>query len=340
MSINEILIFMKTGLTELLQIKYPIIQAPIGSATTPELAAAVSNAGGLGSLALSWKDHDSTRESIRQTKKLTDKPFAVNLVLAFDQEERVKICIEENVPVVSFFWGDSAKYINQLKHNNILVCQTVGTAAEAIEYEKKGIDFIIAQGWEAGGHVWGTVATSVLIPAIVEAVNIPVVAAGGIANGKGILAALSLGAAGVSMGTRFLLSKEANVELIYQELIAKASENDTVYTERLFNIGWDDAPHRVIKNSTVNAWEDAGKPAVGNRPNENEVIAYKQNGTPIMRYSDDGPIAGTTGNLEQLALYAGQTAGLLSIVKPASEIIEELISQLHEEFRRVQNLMA
>ena len=340
MSINEILIFMKTGLTELLQIKYPIIQAPIGSATTPELAAAVSNAGGLGSLALSWKDHDSTRESIRQTKKLTDKPFAVNLVLAFDQEERVKICIEENVPVVSFFWGDSAKYINQLKHNNILVCQTVGTAAEAIEYEKKGIDFIIAQGWEAGGHVWGTVATSVLIPAIVEAVNIPVVAAGGIANGKGILAALSLGAAGVSMGTRFLLSKEANVELIYQELIAKASENDTVYTERLFNIGWDDAPHRVIKNSTVNAWEDAGKPAVGNRPNENEVIAYKQNGTPIMRYSDDGPIAGTTGNLEQLALYAGQTAGLLSIVKPASEIIEELISQLHEEFRRVQNLLA
>ena len=154
------------------------------------------------------------------------------------------------------------------------------------------------------------------------------------------MAALSLGAAGVSMGTRFLLSKEANVELIYQELIAKASENDTVYTERLFNIGWDDAPHRVIKNSTVKAWENAGKPQVGNRPNENEVIAYKQNGAPIMRYSDDGPIAGTTGNLEQLALYAGQTAGLLSIVKPASEIIEELISQLHEEFSRIQNLLA
>ena len=330
---------MKTGLTELLRIQYPIIQAPIGSATTPELAAAVSNAGGLGSLALSWKDLDTMRANIRQTKEMTDKPFAVNLVLAFDQEERVKICIEENVPVVSFFWGDSTKYIDQLKRKNILVCQTVGTAAEAVEYEKIGVDFIIAQGWEAGGHVWGTVATSVLIPAIVEVVNIPVVSAGGIANGKGILAALSLGAAGVSMGTRFLLSKEANVELIYQKLIAKASENDTIYTERLFNIGWDNAPHRIIKNSTVKAWENAGKPSVGSRPNENEVIAYKKNGTPIMRYSDDGPILGTTGNLEQLALYAGQTAGLVSIVKPASELMADLISELHQEFGRMQNLM-
>lgn len=329
---------MTTALTKLLQIKYPIIQAPIGSATTPALAAAVSNAGGLGSLALSWKDLDSTRECIRQTKKLTDKPFLVNLVLAFDQDERVKICMEENVPVLSFFWGDSTKYINQLKRHNTIVCQTVGTAAEAVEYEKKGVDFIIAQGWEAGGHVWGTVATSVLIPSIVDVVNIPVVAAGGIANGKGILAALSLGAAGVSMGTRFLLSKEANVELIYQQLIAAASENDTIYTERLFNIGWDNAPHRVIKNSTVKAWENAGKPTIGNRPDENKIIACKPNGTPIVRYSDEGPIAGTSGNLEQLALYAGQTAGLLSAVKPASELIADLITELHHEFIRVQNL--
>lgn len=329
---------MTTALTKILQIKYPIIQAPIGSATTPELAAAVSNAGGLGSLALSWKDLHLTREFIRQTKKLTDQPFSVNLVLAFDQDERVKICMEENVPIVSFFWGDSTKYINQLKRHNIIVCQTVGTAAEAVEYEKKGVDFLIAQGWEAGGHVWGTVATSVLIPSIVDMVNIPVVAAGGIANGKGILAALSLGAAGVSMGTRFLLSKEANVEFIYQQLIAAASENDTIYAERLFNIGWDNAPHRVIKNSTVKAWENAGKPANGNRPNENEIIACKPNGTPIVRYSDEGPIAGTSGNLEQLALYAGQTAGLISTVKPASELIAELITELHDEFNRVQKL--
>ena len=330
---------MKTALTELLQIKFPIIQAPIGSATTPELAAAVSNAGGLGSLALSWKDIETTRAFIRQTKKLTNKPFAVNLVLAFEQDERIQICIEEKVPVVSFFWGDSTKYIEQLKQNDIIVCQTVGTAAEAIKYEKAGADFIIAQGWEAGGHVWGTVATSVLVPSIAALIKIPVVAAGGIANGKGILAALSLGAAGVSMGTRFLLSKEANVDPLYQELVSNASENDTLYVDCLFNIGWDNAPHRIIKNSTVNNWINAGKPAVGNRPDENEIIAYKPNGETIIRYSDDGPIKGTTGNLEQLALYAGQTAGLLSTVKPASVIIEELMIELHSEFSRVQNIL-
>ncbi len=330
---------MNTALTGLLQIKYPIIQAPIGSATSPELAAAVSNAGGLGSLALSWKDLETTRACIQQTKKLTNKPFAVNLVLAFDQADRIQICIEEKVPVISFFWGDGTKYYEQLKQNNIIICQTVGTAAEAMMYEKSGVDFIIAQGWEAGGHVCGTVATSVLIPAIAAVINIPVVAAGGIANGKGILAALSLGAAGVSMGTRFLLSKEANVDPLYQQLIAHASENDTLYAERLFNIGWDNAPHRVIKNTTVNTWISAGKPPVGKRPGENEIIACKANGTPILRYSDEGPIAGTTGNLELLALYAGQSAGLLSTVKSASEIITELTIELKTAFERVQNLL-
>jgi nitronate monooxygenase len=330
---------MTTRLTNLLNIKYPIIQAPIGSATTPELASAVSNSGGLGTLALSWKDLDLTREYIRQTKKLTDKPFAVNLVLDFEQEDRIQICIEEKVPIVSFFWGDSSQFIAQLKKNNIIVCQTVGNSSEAIDYEKKGVDFLLAQGWEAGGHVWGTVATSVLIPSIVDKVKIPVVATGGIADGRGILAAISLGADGVCMGTRFLMSNEANVNPIYQELINNASENDTIHVQRLFNIGWDNAPHRIIKNSTTEIWEKAGKPNVGNRPNENEIIAHKQNGQPILRYSDDGPIAGTTGNVEALALYAGQTVGLISSVKTASQIMADLVSEFLTEFNKVKNIL-
>ncbi len=330
---------MTTRLTKLLNIKYPIIQAPIGSATTPELASAVSNSGGLGTLALSWKGLDLTREYIRQTKRLTDKPFAVNLVLDFEQDDRIQICIEEKVPIVSFFWGDSSQFIAQLKKNNIFVCQTVGNSSEAIDYEKKGVDFLLAQGWEAGGHVWGTVATSVLIPSIVDKVKIPVVATGGIADGRGILAALSLGADGVCMGTRFLMSSEAYVNPIYQELINNASENDTIHVQRLFNIGWDNAPHRIIKNSTTEAWEKAGKPNVGNRPNENEIIARKQNGQPILRYSDDGPIAGTTGNVEALALYAGQTVGLISSVKTASQIMTDLVSDLLTEFNKVKNIL-
>ncbi len=330
---------MKTRLTELLNIKFPVIQAPIGSATTPELVAAVSNAGGLGCLALSWKSPELTKEYIRTTKKLTNKPFAVNLVLAFNQEERIQICIEEKVPVVSFFWGDCSPFISDLKKNNILVCQTVGSSAEAEKYEANGVDFLIAQGMEAGGHVWGNVATSVLVPAITDKVKIPVAAAGGIADGRGILAALSLGADGVCLGTRFLMSKEAHINPVYQKLIADASENDTLYAKRLFNIGWDNAPHRIIKNSTTNAWEEAGEPDAGNRPKEDEVIAYKQNGEKILRYSDENPILGTTGNLEALALYAGQTAGLLSTVKSASEIMTDLITDTQREFNKVQNIL-
>jgi nitronate monooxygenase len=172
-----------------------------------------------------------------------------------------------------------------------------------------------------------------------DKIKIPVVATGGIADGRGILAALSLGADGVCMGTRFLMSKEADVDPVYQELIRNASENDTIHVQRLFNVGWDNAPHRVIKNSTTSEWENAGRPDVGNRPNENEIIAYKPNGRPILRYSDDGPVSGTTGNLEALALYAGQTVGLLSNVKPASEIITELVDDVQAEFMKLQKMI-
>jgi NAD(P)H-dependent flavin oxidoreductase YrpB (nitropropane dioxygenase family) len=289
---------------------------------------------------LSWKDVDTTREYIGRTKQLTGNPFAVNLVLDFQQDERVRICIEEKVPIVSFFWGDSTKYIDELKKNNILVCQTVGTSEEAKDYERKGVDFIIAQGWESGGHVWGTVATSVLTPSCADIVRIPVVAAGGIADGRGILAALSLGASGVCLGTAFLMSKEANVSSIYQGLIADATESDTIYAERLFNIGWDNAPHRVLKNSTVKTWVDAGKPEIGTRPYENQIMGYKQNGQPILRYSDDIPLSTTTGNLEALALYAGQSAGLIHEIRPAGQIIEELVNELKKEFNRINKTLA
>jgi nitronate monooxygenase len=330
---------MQTSFTKLLNIKHPIIQAPIGSATTPELAAAVSNAGGLGMLALSWKSFEETRQAIRKTKSLTEKPFGVNIVLGFAPEERVKICIEEKVPVVSFFWGDSTKFIQQLKYESILVCQTVGSSKEAIEYNKKGVDFLIAQGYEAGGHIWGRVATSVLVPSIVDNVTVPVIACGGIADSRGILAALSLGAAGVCMGTRFLMSEEAYVHPIYRKLISEADENDTLYVERLFNIGWDNAPHRILKNSTTKDWEAKGKPEAGNRPNENEIVAHKKDGTPIIRYSDAGPMFDTTGDLEALALYAGQSAGLCSTVKPAAEIMSELVNGMTEGINNLSKMI-
>jgi len=330
---------MKTSLTDLLNIKYPILQAPIGSATTPELAAAVSNAGGLGSLALSWKSPDETREMIRKTKELTSKPFTVNLVLAFEQDARVQICIEEKVAAVSFFWGDGSRFFPGLKKNNILTVQTVSNAREAVYYENKGADILIAQGWEAGGHVKGTVATSVLIPAIADKVNIPIVATGGIADGRGFMTALGLGASGICLGTRFLMCTEAGVDPIYQQLITNASENDTYYAEKLFNIGWDDTPHRVLNNSTVVGWLSAGKPDAGQRPGEDETIAYYPDGRPIPRYADIGPMRNITGNLEAMALYAGQSAGLISDVKSAARIIEALVEELYDTLSSVNKML-
>ncbi|WP_083321157.1 NAD(P)H-dependent flavin oxidoreductase [Hymenobacter glacialis] len=332
---------MQTALTKLLNIDFPIIQAPIGSATTPELAASVSNAGGLGMLALSWTDIATTREKIRETKRLTNKPFGVNLILEWEQSERVEICIQEQVPVVSFAWGNSLPFLQALKSKGIKVCQTVSTSEEALFFENLGLDFLVAQGWEAGGHVLGKVASSVLVPSIADKIKIPFASAGGFTEGRGLLAALSLGASGIWIGTRFLMAKKANASSVYQELIAKANENDTVYAERLFNIGWDNAPHRVIRNSTVINWENSGKPSIGQRPNEHEIIAQKQSGETIKRYADDIPTKTTTGNLEALALYAGQSVGLIGqTIKTAKEIITEIIEEANLQLDKLHSLRA
>ncbi len=329
---------MKTKITELLDIEFPIIQAPIGSATNPILVSEVSNSGGLGMLALSWKNKQECINSIRETKKRTSKPFGVNLVLAWNQDERVNLCISEKVPVVSFFWGDSSKYIEKLKQNDIKVCQTVSNSKEAIEYSNKGVDFLIAQGWEAGGHVKGNVASSVLIPSISEKVDIPVIASGGFTDGKGLIASISLGASGICIGTRFLMSNEANIEEFYSELISKSDENNTVYVKNLFNIGWENAPHRVLKNSTFEDWKKAGEPKSGKRPNENEIIAYDSNNKPIIRYSDNNPLKGTKGNLEALALYAGQSSGLISNIISAKEIVHKIIYQAKNTLEKIKLL--
>jgi nitronate monooxygenase len=141
------------------------------------------------------------------------------------------------------------------------------------------------------------------------------------------------------LGTRFLMSKEASVDPVYQQMVTNATENDTLYAKRLFNIGWDHAPHKVIQNSTTKNWGNANSPLVGERPNEHEVVAHKPNGQPILRYSDDGPLLGTTGNLEALALYAGQSAGLINEVKSAADIVADLMLEMEVAFVKLQKLM-
>src|SRR5580704_10862796 len=312
---------MQTALCKCLGIELPIIQAPMGGAVGPPLAAAVSNAGGLGMLVLWRADLATVRQQIRQTRALTSKPFGVNLNLEFPQEERLEACLDEGVRIISFFWRDPAALMPRAKAAGATVLYTAASAATACRAVDSGVDIIVAQGWEAGGHVRGTVASMPPIPAVVDAVSpVPVVAAGGIADGRGLAAALALGAAGAWIGTRFLASREAAIHPRYRELLLKASENDTVFIDGLFDIGWPNAPHRVLRNKTVDAWEAAGCPPPGKRPGEGEVIATSQSLGPLVRYRVCTASADTEGDIDALPLWAGQSVGLVSNLKSAGDI--------------------
>src|SRR5262245_34418412 len=212
-----------TAFCRLVGIPLPIVQAPIGGLSVPELAAAVSNAGGLGTLALTWTDPDAIVARLDRMRQLTDRPYGVNLILDHAQDERLRPCLEAGVRVVSFFWGDPAPYVERVHAAGAIVTLSVGDVDEAVRAVDAGVDVIVAQGWEAGGHVRGEVSTMVLVPAVVDAVApIPVVAAGGIADGRGLAAVLALGASAGWLGTRFVMSNEAPALARYRELLAAA----------------------------------------------------------------------------------------------------------------------
>jgi nitronate monooxygenase len=318
---------MRTQLCDTLGIEVPIIQAPIGTASNPQLVAAVSNAGRLGMLSVTWRDLDELRVLLRTTRSLTGRPFGVNLVIEWPMAGRLAICLEEGVRIVSFFWGDPTEYVPAVHDAGGVVLHTVGSSEEARHAANAEVDVVVAQGWEAGGHVRGQVSTLVLVPAVVDAIRpLPVVAAGGIADGRGLAAALMLGAAGVWLGTRFVASREAAVHPLYHERIIGATESDTVFCS-LFDGGWPNAPHRVLRNSTVTNWEAAGRPEAGKRPGEGSAVAHFPDGRAIMRYDDLPPVRGLTGNVEALALYAGQSAGLVHRVEAAADIVRNIVDE-------------
>lgn len=326
-----------TALTSSLGIRVPIIQAPIGSFSCPELAASVSEAGGLGTLALSWDSIEVCRKKIEQTQKATRAPFGINLVLAWDQRERLDACLDAGVRVISLFWGDAGPYICRAQESGAKVMVTVGSAEEARRAADDGADVIVCQGFEAGGHVRGRTGTVALIPAVVDAVSpVPVAAAGGLADGRGLAAALALGAAGVLMGTRFSASAESRAHAEFKKKLVSARENETEYLT-LFDGSWPNAPHRVLRNSTVKAWNDAQRPAGGARPNESEVIGRRPDGAQIVRYDDTPPIAGMQGDWEACALYAGESAGLIHDVQPAATIVREIAREAQEIISRLRS---
>src|SRR5215510_7590811 len=249
---------LKTSLCQQLGIDYPLFSVGMGGGMAgPELVAAVSNAGACGVLGMGALPAPSIRQQIHHVRTLTNKPFGVNLLLPLLQEGQIEVCLDEQIPLLSLFWGDPTPYVEAAHRRGTKVLIQVGSVAEAKAAAAAGVDAIIAQGVEAGGHVRGTTALSILVPAVIEAVKpVPVIAAGGIANGKGLVAALCLGAQAVSMGTRFLASEEAVASRAYKARVVQSTAEDTVYTG-LFDVGWPAAPHRVLRNKAVAEWEAA-----------------------------------------------------------------------------------
>ncbi len=322
-----------TPLCDLLKVEHPIIQAPIGSASCPELVAAVSNAGGLGLLSMSWREPDEIKTVLERTRHLTGKPFGVNFVLDAPViterpfEPRLALCLDAQVPVMTLSWGQlTPDLVGQIHQAGSLVGYTVWDVEQALHAVHCGVDFLVAQGVEAGGHLNSRMMTMMLVSMIVQAFPaIPVVAAGGIATGADMVQAFGKGAAGVWLGTRFVASEESLAHDVHKQAILAANAEDTVLNT-LYNIGWPNAPHRTIKNSTYQAWESTGKPD-NQRPGEGEAIAAFPDASPIYRYADVPPLRGMSGDLEGLALYAGTSVSAIHQVLPAAEIIQQLLSQ-------------
>ena len=316
-----------TPLCDKLGMEVPIIQAPIGGVVTPALVAAVGEGGGFGFHPLSWNSAAEIEATVAATRRLSNRPFGANLVLEWDQQARLEAVLAAGVRVVSFFWGDPAPYLAKTRAAGALTTLTVGSAEEAKRAADLGIDIIIAQGIEAGGHVWSKVSTLALVPAVVDAVpQLPVVAAGGIVDGRGLAAVIALGAAGAWMGTRFVASVEANSHADYRQRLIKARETDAVLNT-LFDEDWRDAPLRSLKNSTYRAWRDAGKPAREHRPGRDDIIARRGDGTPVPRYEGSSPTPDMTGDLEAMTLYAGQGVGLIRDVQPAGQIVRQIADE-------------
>ena len=315
-------------------INVPIVQAALGGVTSPRFAAAVSNAGGLGMLALAWTSPDEIRREIRETKALTPHPFGVNLVLTENPEERLDVCLAEGAPVVSFFWGDAGRLTEVAKRGGAKVLHTVASADAARKAVDDGADAVVAQGWEAGGHVYGTITTMALVPVAVDRVAPkPVLAAGGISDGRGLAAVMALGASGAWIGTRFLASEEAEIHRRYRDLLLAAKETGTEYGT-LFDGGWPDAPHRSLRGKVHVAWEAAGRPRTGARPGEGEIIATGQSGA-IMAYASHTPRAEDEGDVEAMSLWAGQGVGLVRRTQPAGEIVREIADEARAVLARL-----
>ena len=301
----------------------PLYQAPVGSACSPALAAAVSSAGGLGALALSWTTPARAAELVAQTIALTPEPFQVNFVLAFEAKQ-LPAALEAGAPIVTFSWGIPTWQADAVRSHGRHFGVQVSSAGGARKALDAGADFLICQGVEAGGHVQATRPLSLILAEVLaEAGEVPVIASGGLASARSVVDVLRGGARGAMLGTRFVATQESNAHDAYKQMIVAARADQAVLTT-CFDGGWPYAAHRVLRNTTLDAWEAAGCPASGARPGEGDVVATTADGRSAQRYEDFPPLDGMTGALEQLSLYAGVSCGDIHEILPAAEVVQRL----------------
>jgi NAD(P)H-dependent flavin oxidoreductase YrpB (nitropropane dioxygenase family) len=311
-----------TAFAESLGLCFPIFQAPVGSVAGPELAAAVSEAGGMAALALTWTSPEDARRLIAEVRAKTARAIQANFVLAFATQS-LAAALEAGVRVITFSWGLPTKEVPLLKSFGARFGVQATTAEGARRALDLGADFLICQGTEAGGHVEATRILDVTLPSIIEAAQgTPVIAAGGIGDGKAIARVLASGASGAMLGTRFVATQESLAHDIYKRRLVEAHAKDTALSV-CFDGGWPQAAHRVLRNSTLVSWEAAGCPPHGKRPGEDELIA-SASGRAFIRYDDAPPLRNLQGNPEAMCLYAGTSCEEIGEILPVSDLMQRL----------------
>lgn len=304
-------------INEILGTKYPFIQGGMANIATGEFAAAVANAGGVGLIAAGGMSPEMLRENIRKAKSLTDGVFGVNLMLMHPQaDELAQVIAEEGVKIVTTGAGNPGKYIEMWKEKGIFIMPVVSSVALARKMESMGVDAVVAEGTESGGHV-GEMTTMTLVPQVIDAVSIPVIAAGGIGDGRQLAAAFALGAAGVQVGTCLLVSEECPIHEAYKEAVIKAKDNDTVVTGRIAG-----TPVRVIKNTMAREYVKQEKAGVDKMELEKFTLGSLRR-------------AVFEGDVKTGSLMAGQVAGQLKEIKSVREIFEQLDSEYREVVKKL-----
>lgn len=311
-----------TKICELLNIKYPIFQGAMANISDASLAGAVSEAGGLGVIAAGNNNAEYVKKEIDRVRSITDKPFGVNVMLLSPYAEEVsQLIVEEKVPVVITGAGNPGKFMKEWQATGCKVIPVVPSVAFAKHLEKLGADAIICEGTESGGHV-GELTTMALAPQVIDAVKIPVVVAGGIADGRGVAAAFALGASGIQIGTRFLVAKECNVHENYKKRILKANDTDTAVTGRKTG-----HPVRVIKNKLVNQFKELEK--------NNATIEEMEELGKGRLYK-----AAILGDMDYGSVMSGQIAGLVNKEQTSEEIITEMFEEAEVIIKKLSSIIS